>query len=197
VTDLGGVRAHFERVLAAHGPTAEGMDFRDSASQLHRFERLVPVILDGASVCDLGCGVGALAVRLREVGYRGAYTGVDLVPASIDLARVALPDERFEVGTDPVPADVVVASGIFNVRGDIGDGEWAAHVRRTIESMWAVARIAIAFDMLSRTVSTHLFSVRADELLSWVGALESAEVTLEEDVGLAELTVVARRAQMG
>jgi SAM-dependent methyltransferase len=197
VTDFDGIREHYERTLEQHGESAEGVDYRDAQSQRSRFVRFEPLALGADSVCDLGCGVGALAGHLRERGFAGSYVGVDLVPASIELARARFPGERFEVGTDPVAADVVVASGIFNVRGRIGDAEWAAHIRRTLAAMWAAAGLGVAFNVLSRSVSPHLFSVDATVLLGWVEALGAARVTLDEDVGLGELTVVARRAHMG
>lgn len=39
----------------------------------------------GASVCDLACGVGTLAIGLAEAGYR--TTGVDISPAMLRRAR--------------------------------------------------------------------------------------------------------------
>lgn len=189
MSELDGVAAHYERLLDEHGATPRGADFRDEASQRVRFERLDRLALDAASVCDLGCGYGAYLDHLHAAGWHGDYAGVDLTPAMIDAARAQHPTARFEVGSEPVPAEAVVASGIFNVR--FGDDEsWAAHVRRTIDAMWSAASVGIAFNVLSRAVSPHLFSVRPDVLASW---LPPGHVALEEDVGTGEITAFVRR----
>jgi SAM-dependent methyltransferase len=47
---------------------------------LHRLR-----LVDGAAVLDVGCGSGWTSLFLAESGYR--VTGVDLVPANVELAR--------------------------------------------------------------------------------------------------------------
>jgi SAM-dependent methyltransferase len=188
VSELDGIADHYERLLAVYGPTPRGADFRDEGSQRVRFERLDRLVLRTASVCDLGCGYGAYLDHLQDKGWAGEYVGIDLTPGMIDAALERHPDVRFEVGSGPAPADAVVASGIFNVR--YGDDEaWTVLVRRTIEAMFAACSVGIAFNLLSRAVSPHLFSVSAEVLASWLpqGAV------VEEDVGTAELTAFVHR----
>lgn len=48
-------------------------------------------------VADLGCGPGHLTAHLRSLGL-DAF-GVDVSPAMVSLARSALPELRFEVGS--------------------------------------------------------------------------------------------------
>jgi SAM-dependent methyltransferase len=153
-----------------------------------RFDRLDRLVLRAGSVCDLGCGYGGYLDHLLAQGWTGDYVGIDLTPGMVEAARARHPGVRFEVGTAPVPADAVVASGIFNVR--YGDDEtWSALVRRTIESMWAACSVGVVFNLLSRAVSPHLFSVSAEVLATWLpqGAV------IEEDVGSGEVTVFLHR----
>jgi SAM-dependent methyltransferase len=191
VTELDGVADHYERLLRAHGATSRGADFRDDASQGLRFERLDRLVLGCRSVCDLGCGYGAYLDHLRTIGWSGEYVGIDVTPGMIDAARAAHPDYdggRFEVGSRPERAEAVVASGIFNVR--FGDDEtWRAHVRSTIDAMREAATVGVAFNVLSRAVSPHLFSMTAAELASWL----PPGATVEEDVGTADLTAFVLR----
>ncbi len=98
------------------------------------------------SVIDLGCGTGALGVALLEMGA-ARLTGVDLSPASIDLARRRADDagfggvSAFEVGngaeTHAAPHDWVVLDRVICCYGDV-DGL----VGRAIDL--AQERIAIA-----------------------------------------------------
>jgi magnesium-protoporphyrin O-methyltransferase len=81
-----------------------------------------------ARVVDLGCGTGAFGVALLEMGA-SRVTGVDLSPASIDLARRRADDagyaevSAFEVGdaaeTDAEPHDWVVLDRVICCYGDV------------------------------------------------------------------------------
>ena len=54
-TPVDAVGRHYERSLARHGATAEGMDWKDAASQRLRFRILCEVMdLDGLSVHEVG-----------------------------------------------------------------------------------------------------------------------------------------------
>jgi SAM-dependent methyltransferase len=140
-------------------------------------------VLRCASVCDLGCGYGAYLDHLHAAGWQGEYAGIDVTPGMVTAARSSHPGVRFEVGSLPVPADAVVASGIFNVRF-LDDESWRTHVRRTIEAMVDAARVGVAFNVLSRAVSPHLFSMTAAELAAWL----PSGASIEEDVGAGDLT---------
>lgn len=186
-----GIVDHYERLLAQHGSTARGADYRDDASQQVRFRRFDRLVLGTQSVCDLGCGYGAYLDHLRAEGYDGEYAGVDITPGMIERARADHPGARFDVGTEPTPAEAVVASGIFNVR--FGDDEaWTAMVRRTIDAMWSVATVGIAFNLLSAATSPHLFTVSPEALGAWLADLGSPHTVMEHDVGTNEMTVIAR-----
>jgi SAM-dependent methyltransferase len=98
------------------------------------------------SVLDLGCGTAALGVALLETGA-ARLTGVDLSPASIDLARqraevAGFGDvTAFEVGnaaeTSVAPHDWVVLDRVICCYGDAG-----GLVQRATDL--ATERIAIA-----------------------------------------------------
>lgn len=51
----------------------------------------------GVSVLDAGCGYGALLDCLEEVKLEVRYTGVDISPDLIDLARERYPGRAFQV----------------------------------------------------------------------------------------------------
>jgi SAM-dependent methyltransferase len=47
----------------------------------------LPLVMEAASVLDVGCGTGALLHRAREAGHRGRLCGLDPDPASLAVAR--------------------------------------------------------------------------------------------------------------
>jgi SAM-dependent methyltransferase len=191
LSDLSPVAAHFDRLVREHGATARGADYRDESSQLRRFRRFDDLALGVGSICDLGCGYAAYLDHLRTRGYTGSYVGVDVSPAMVEAARAVHPDADVRVGSDPVAADLVVAFGTFNVRGG-PDDVWSAYVERSLRAMWDAATVAIAFDVLTRSVSEHLYSVGEDMVLRWLEPFGGA-VTTSHDVGLGELAITVVR----
>jgi SAM-dependent methyltransferase len=198
--DLDPVAAHFEATLAAHGPTARGADWRDDSSREERFRLLDRLVLDDGveSVCELGCGYGAYLDHLRAAGYRGTYVGVDVTPAMIGAAIALHPDDRFEIGSAARPADVVVASGIFNVRGGNGVDPWSAHVDATVDAMWDVARQGVVFNVLTQDCqpgdrAEDFHYVDVDAFVPALARLPGGTVEVRRDFGTHELTVFVLR----
>lgn len=69
---------------------------------------------------DLGCGSGQLLDEVMALGLRPAWTGVDLRPEAVEVARTAHPEADFVVASaDEIPLpeatiDVVVAQLLFS-----------------------------------------------------------------------------------
>ena len=133
---LDAVERYYGTKLAEHGPTARGVDWNDEASQTLRFAQLVKVceLRDPFTINDYGCGYGALARYLDDLGCRFGYTGFDISPPMVQQARALHGDSdhtRFVEREDELePADYTVASGIFNVKLDAADGAWRPDCKR-------------------------------------------------------------------
>ncbi len=142
------VRTHYIPLLEKFGGTSRAVDYHHSGNHLARF-----VILAGiddfqhASILDVGCGVGHFAAWLKENGYEGDYTGIDLLPEMVAQARELNPEMRFELSDilrEPgrFRADYVMSSGIFH----LGD----AHLmHKVIAAMYAACGKGVAFNTLS------------------------------------------------
>jgi SAM-dependent methyltransferase len=122
---LSEVAAYYASKLEAHGSTPQGVDWSGIDSHERRHQQFLRLI-DGnlnASVIDLGCGFGDFLRFLRFAGYSGQFIGYDIAPSMIEKARElhGVNDNRhWRVGAEPVEvADFAVASGIFNVKGDV------------------------------------------------------------------------------
>jgi len=110
---------------------------------------------DGASVLDVGCGLGHMYEYLAG-NYRDIrYTGVDIVPAFVQAAAQHHPGAEFKVMDllkDPMEEtyDFVFESGTFNLRLACGDNQ--AFVERMLRRMFELADVGVAADFLSTYV---------------------------------------------
>lgn len=194
------VAGYYTRALARHGPTHRGVDWSSRESQELRFDTL----LDGTdwrgrpSLLDFGCGCGALAAHLDDRGRDCAYVGYDIAPTMIAAARAAFAgrtDRRFTGDGDGLePADLVVASGIFNVRLETAPALWERYVEETLARLTRLARRRLAFNMLPPASPPEL--ARPDlhyadpaTVVAYCAEL-GREVSLREHYGLWEFTVI-------
>ena len=203
---LSDVAAYYASKLEAHGPTAQGVDWNgtDSHEQRHRqFLRL----LDGrpnASIIDLGCGFGDFLRFLRAVDHRGRFTGYDIAPSMIARARELHgegDDHQWRVGAEPTEiAEFAVASGIFNVKGDVTNEIWTNYVKRIIDILARAGERGFAFNALSLSSETdrrrpNLYYADPTGMLAHCLSRYGRSVALMQDYGLYEFTIVVRHAQ--
>jgi SAM-dependent methyltransferase len=128
-------------------------------AQERRFEVLCEAgPWEGASVADVGCGLGDLFGFLESRGLTVRYEGYDINPRMLAAARAKHRSPRARFSLRDVVAsgfprryDYVVASGTFNVRVR-GHG---AYVRRAVETMYAACRRAVAFNVLTPIPEGH------------------------------------------
>jgi len=149
----------YESALQRHGPTVRAVLWDGDASQQTRFRVLSEVgPWEGASVADIGCGLGDFYGFLRDRGHRVAYTGYDIAPAMVEAARLKYPEAlaRFEVRDIledglPGPFDYLVASGTFNIRLENHE----EFLRQMLSVMYSQCRRAVAFNALHPMQNSH------------------------------------------
>jgi SAM-dependent methyltransferase len=201
---LGRVAAYYSSKLAQHGATPQGVDWNGQSSHELRHRQFLRLLDDAdASVLDLGCGFGDFLRFLRAHGHRGPFTGYDVAPNMIAEA-VRLhgegADRQWRVGAKPVEtADFAVASGIFNVKGDVPAETWARYVHDTIDVLARAGRRGFAFNVLSLSSDPerragHLYYAGATEMLADCLRRFGRSVALLQDYGLYEFTVIVRRS---
>ncbi len=196
--------AHYERALLRHGPTAQGMNWKDSASQQLRFEVLCGVCdLAGKSVHEVGAGAGHLASHLSEKAIAADYSGSDLSEKMIEAARKRHPEIPFEVRDaqavgDDDSYDVVLCSGLFHVKLDRHDDAWQSFVNSTIRSMFEACRVGIAFNLMSDRVdyrNDQLYYSNPEETLRFCLSEFGRHAVLRHDYPLYEYTVYVYRGK--
>ena len=142
---------YFSECLIQHGISARALDWSGERSQFLRFRVLTEVAdLSGASMLDVGCGLGDLCGWLRTNSCNVRYTGIDIAPAMIEAARRRFPDARFEVRdllSDPPQNsfDYVLSSGMFTHR----TAEAKLFFETMMEHMFALAEKGLAVNCLS------------------------------------------------
>jgi SAM-dependent methyltransferase len=204
---LEAVERYYTGRLLQHGPTPAGVDWNGEASQKMRFAQLLRALepLPGAplSVLDFGCGYGALVPFLesREVAF--TYYGFDISPEMIAEARRTWRGRTFSTDLSALPAaDVVVASGIFNVRLEAHEDAWKAHVQKTLRLIHERASRAWAANFLTaysdpEKMRPDLHYADPGLLMDFVKRNLSRHVSVLHDYGLYEFTLSARKEPWG
>lgn len=144
---------YFTTLVDRHGIDVRSLDWGSKESQARRFKVLSEVApTRGRSVLDIGCGLGDFYEYLKASGGDVRYTGVDLTPRMIEVARGRFPEAQFATGNvlapdgPPLePHDLVVASGIFFCRLS----EPVEFVQTMVRRMFDLATVAVAFNSLS------------------------------------------------
>lgn len=200
---LARVATYYGQKIAHHGATPQGVDWKDAASHALRHEQFLRLLGQDrdASILDLGCGYGDFLSFLRAHGHRGPYQGWDVAEGMIAQARKLHgegPDRQFCVGATPdTMADYAIASGIFNVRGDVPAPQWSAFVDSTIAQLASLARRGFAFNVLSLSSDPErrrpdLHYVDPAAMLAHLITHYGRSVALLQDYGLYEFTALVR-----
>jgi len=200
---LDAVRRYYSEKIVEHGPSARGVDWRDEASQELRFEQLLKVCDLAApfTINDYGCGYGALATYLEELGVDYRYTGFDISTEQLAQARTLVGSERcrFVEREDELErADCTVASGIFNVRLDAPVEAWAAQAYETLARLDALSARGFSFNMLTsysdpELMRDDLWYADPREIFDHCKRTFSRWVALLHDYGLWEFTILVRK----
>lgn len=133
---------------------ARSVQWTSGREQIQRFKVLFGVDdIAGSSLLDVGCGLGAMYKMLLQDEIEVDYTGIDVVPEYIEVARKRYPDARFEawdIFEVEESFDYVLASGAlsFKVENNL------EYYQGFIKKMYEVADKAVAFNMLDRR--THV-----------------------------------------
>lgn len=193
------VADYYAEKLREHGATHQGVDWNSTESQVQRFEQFLRVIPRGkrVEVLDYGCGYGAFADYLDEQAVDAEYVGYDVSQEMVEAAP-RRPGRYFTSNRNELrPADVVVASGIFNVRVGTERDSWEEYVLATIADLAGLAHRGLAFNMLTsysdpERMTDRLYYGDPSFYFDWCKRNLSRHVALLHDYGLWEFTIQVR-----
>jgi SAM-dependent methyltransferase len=148
----------YEKRLAQYGYSPLTLDWGENHRQDVRYAVLAEYALRSpeSSVLDVGCGFADLYKFLKQNGWRGHYTGLDLVPGllevaqsqhpGLDLKQVDISAPNIELGR----YDYVIGSGLLNIKLQAEDNQ--THIQTVLKAMYQHAKVAVCVDFLSSYV---------------------------------------------
>jgi SAM-dependent methyltransferase len=155
-----------------------------------RFQVLTEIGLrNGCTVLDLGCGFGDFLGYIRDRGLEVDYTGYDINPRLIEIARRRYPGATFDVvdiQEQEFPTfDYIVSSSAFNLPLETRDNyEFLADILR---ACYGHAREGVALDLLSSYVDFEgdAFHYSPEQVFA-IGKSLTRRVMLRHDYPLFE-----------
>ena len=184
------LHGYYEEKLKAYGHDTRSLGWIPGARKV-RFDALTSVgELQNCRILDVGCGFGDLYGYLTAKGIKVDYTGIDLNPDFIEIAKKAYADGRFMVADfeeDDIGKDFdwAFAAGIFTIR--ISDNR--RFIRNTLKKMFEVCNKGLAADFLSPTgASDSYWQCPPEEVLKFCLGM-SKRVALKADYMATEYCV--------
>lgn len=195
---------YFAARLEAYGETPQGVDWNSTQSQVVRFLQVLKIcdFSSRFSLIDYGCGYGGMVDYLEELDAQFTYVGYDPLEKMIAAAQSRHAGRANCAFTarieDLKPATFVVASGIFNVKLDIPDQDWTAHVIDTLDHMNRLSLKGFSFNCL--TTYSDAERMRSDLYYADPGFLfhhcktnYAKDVALLHDYSLFDFTILVRK----
>ncbi|MEL6537071.1 MAG: class I SAM-dependent methyltransferase [Bacteroidota bacterium] len=159
---------HYNRDALAFGDSVEAVNWSSRENQALRFAQFLPFLpsQEPFSLNDVGCGLADFLPFLQQARHQAfRYTGYDLSPAMIDLARQkygATAGVTFQTLTflaDLGTADYSIASGTFNRRQRLpGKRSYLRLMYTTLEAMARTSRVGFGFNFLSDKQKPHRYN---------------------------------------
>jgi len=158
------IKFYEDRILE-HGEHFRALDWNSEESQKLRFH----VFEDAFEMCDkrsdfsvldVGCGFGDFSGFLKERGYKFDYTGYDISPKILEIAKKRYPQAKFELkdileAKDLKKFDYVFCSGAFNIRYD-DEKTHMSWVSSMLQKMYEISNMASVANFLSVSAVQYL-----------------------------------------
>lgn len=187
----------YSKVVRARGDTHRGVGWSTRHVQDVRFNVLLSLLdrvpeHDSVTVCDFGCGWGALWDKLVQWPSPTirSYIGYDISDEMIALAKRRVSDPRvqfFVYDGSLRDVDYGFVSGTFNFHDRIPRETWEPYVQKTLDDLASRCLRGIAFNLLhKRAQKRHpMFYTEPEPWLkraqSWLDARGGGTVSLQDN----------------
>ncbi len=204
IPNIESIKTYFDQRVQTHGTSAQGSDWNSIESQYLRFDQLVKVIESDRpfSILDYGSGSGALVDFLQKRDFSFEYYGYDILESAIELAQnkyKAFENCRFTNAESSLPAcDFVIASGIFNYRGDQSFETWTNYVVETLSRMDDLSKKGFSSNFLTKysdaeKMRKDLYYADPLFLFDFCKNHYSKNIALLHDYNLYDFTIIIRK----
>ncbi len=203
VPNLDQVKSYFDKRIQEHGASPRGSDWNSESSQNIRFDQLLKVVeTNSFSLLDYGCGYGALADYLALKRFDVDYYGFDILESAIETARTAHAGKSrrtfFFDRSELSKYDYVVASGIFNFRGEQSFEDWTEYVLETLREFNRISGRGFASNFLTKysdadKMRPDLYYADPGFLFDYCKRNFSKDVALLHDYRLYDFTLIVRK----
>ena len=199
--------SHYESCLDRHGDNHLGVDWPNADDAATRYEVMLGMVDRTAepkpTLLDFGCGAGHLYEYLKRWDDAPVeYAGLDLSEKFVRLCREKFPDRTFYhvdvlQSAQTLPRfDYVVMNGVFTEKRELDYDKMFAYFARLIETVFALTRVAMAFNVMSKHVQWErqdLFHVPFDQMADLLVNRVTPHFQFRNDYGLYEYTTYAYR----
>jgi len=204
IPNLNQVISYFDKRIQEHGASPRGVDWNGEPAQSIRFDQLLKVIEGSApfSLLDYGCGYGALADYLAEKAYQVKYYGFDILESAIETARKVHAAKTnctfFLDKSQLIACDYLVASGVFNFRGDQPWESWNKYVASVLREFNTLSRLGFSSNFLTKysdadKMRPDLYYADPMYLFDYCKRNFSKNVALLHDYRLYDFTLIVRK----
>ncbi|MBA3828696.1 MAG: class I SAM-dependent methyltransferase [Taibaiella sp.] len=201
---LDSVNKYYSDKIKEHGISPKGVDWNSVESQELRFKELSSFINFGNqfSILDFGCGYGALLPYINGLTGNFSYTGFDISEEMIREARANNTQNKNAAWTtqlsDIEQFDYSVASGIFNVRLEVGDNEWKKYIENTLVRINKHSTKGFSFNMLTsysdkEYMRDYLYYADPAYFFDFCKRNFSKYIALMHDYPLYEFTIIVKK----
>lgn len=198
------VADYYTQKMLIFGTSSQGVDWNSKESQFLRFQQLCKIIPQPASdfsILDYGCGYGALIEYLKQYYHNFHYTGFDISEEMIIKAKSLFQNTSysfFNNENELLPADFVIASGIFNVKLDIPVSEWEKYIIQTLNKLHSLSKKAFSFNILTsysdkEYMKNYLYYADPCYYFDYCKKNFSKNIALLHDYELYEFTILVKK----
>lgn len=141
----------YKKLFDKYGDDVKSLEWGSKVSQEKRFKILCEIgNLDNTSILDVGCGMGDLYYFLKQKRIRFRYTGYDIFPDFIKIAKKKYPMANFKIKDiltqkENKKFDYVFSSGLFNVK--VGNNE--DFVKKMLKKMFEICKKGVGVNFQS------------------------------------------------
>jgi SAM-dependent methyltransferase len=147
----------YEERLKKYGYSPETLGWGKEGRQSIRYQVLAEYAVKNhsSSVLDVGCGFADLYPYLKSNGWKGSYTGIDIIPSLLKIARENHPGIEVQEAdicswSNKDKYDYVIASGIFNAKLATTDNQ--QHILQSLKAMFEKTDKVMSVDFMSTYV---------------------------------------------